>query len=172
MSILPFLFRRSPAIPEMDFAGTIVECSSWVEREDERGVKHGAKVFGSVTVSDHIKLGRGSLAEYVVVGHECVVKKPEVIKMKEVAGLGVAGATALELMKSAKLKKGDSVLVNGASGGIGHLVTQMCRERVGETGKVVAICSGGNVGWVKDLGCDEVSAASMLIRRRLTTKGY
>lgn len=158
MSILPFLFRRSPAIPEMDFAGTIAECTSVMERENERGIKHGTQVFGSVPVSDHIKLGKGSLAEYVVVGHEYVVKKPEGIKMEEAAGLGVAGATALELMKGAKLKKGDSVLVNGASGGIGHFVTQMCREVVGETGKVVAVCSGGNVGWVKDLGCDEVSA--------------
>jgi NADPH:quinone reductase-like Zn-dependent oxidoreductase len=76
--------------------------------------------------------------------------------MEALAGLGIAGATALELVKAAKLKRGDSVLINGASGGVGHLVLQIARAKVGGSGRVTAICSTRNVGWVGQLGADEV----------------
>ncbi|KAF2264311.1 zinc-binding oxidoreductase, partial [Lojkania enalia] len=154
MQLLPFYFRKSPAIPEMDFSGTVVQCGSQVLAD--RALKPGTYVFGSIPVSQHVRLTCGALAEYVVVEHTSVVRKPSDAKLEEVAGLGIAGATALDLIKAAKLKKGDSVLVNGASGGIGHFAVQMCREAVGETGKVVAICSSNNVPWVKLLGCNEV----------------
>jgi NADPH:quinone reductase-like Zn-dependent oxidoreductase len=49
------------------------------------------------------------------------------------------------------------VLVNGASGGIGHMVIQMVKKKVGESGRVVGVCSGGNPGMVRTLGEDEVS---------------
>lgn len=130
MQLLPFLFRASPAIPEMDFSGTIVELGS--EVPVERGLVIDAQVFGSISVPQHVRSTSGSLAEYVVVDHTAVVRRPDAGRLDEVAGLGVAGATALELMKASKLKRGDSVLVNGASGGIGHLVMQMCRNEVGE----------------------------------------
>jgi NADPH:quinone reductase-like Zn-dependent oxidoreductase len=55
-----------------------------------------------------------------------------------------------------KLKEGDRVLVNAASGGVGSLTIQMVKHAVGANGKVVAICSGGNVEMVKGLGADEV----------------
>jgi NADPH:quinone reductase-like Zn-dependent oxidoreductase len=61
------------------------------------------------------------------------------------------------LIEKAQLKSGDAVLVNGASGGIGTLVVQMAKDIVGESGRVVAICSGRNVELVKGLGADEVS---------------
>ncbi|KAF2180322.1 GroES-like protein [Zopfia rhizophila CBS 207.26] len=154
MQLLPFIFRASPAIPEMDFSGTIVECGANIP--EERNLKIGSEVFGSIPLSQHVKSIGGALAEYVVVDASSVVRKPSEAKLEEVAGLGIAGATALEVVKGARLKKGDSVLVNGASGGIGHIAVQLCRDWAGETGRVVGVCSGGNGGWVKTLGCDEV----------------
>jgi NADPH:quinone reductase-like Zn-dependent oxidoreductase len=71
--------------------------------------------------------------------------------MEEASGLGIAGSTALSLLSAAKLRQGNSVLVNGASGGVGHLVLQLCCRSVGSTGKVVAVCSSCNVDWVEKL---------------------
>ncbi|KAH7125534.1 hypothetical protein B0J11DRAFT_528623, partial [Dendryphion nanum] len=154
MQILPFVFRGSPAVPEMDFSGTVVDCGKSVP--SDRRLEVGTQVFGSIPVGQHVKSGCGSLSELVSVEHTSVFKKPSHATLEEVAGLGIAGATALELINRAGLKKGDAVLVHGASGGIGHLVLQMCRHEVGETGRVVAVCSGEHVAWVKELGCNEV----------------
>jgi len=152
MQLLPSLFRAPMCIPEMDLSGTVVACGSSVPRS--LNLPAGTKVFGSVPVGQHAK-GSGALAEYVAVDPTSVVGV-DGVKGEEVAGLAIAGTTALELVKAASLKIGDSVLVNGASGGIGHLVVQMCKNIVGESGRVVAVCSTANVVWVKDLGADEV----------------
>ena len=177
MQLLPFFFRTSPSIPEMDFSGTIQEISSGgaSEAEGETPLTGGTKVFGSVPVGRHVRNGVGALSEYVVVDAADVVPitvsdDDEVAdeKMAQYAGLGIAGATALELMKAAGLKRGDSVLVNGASGGIGHLVVQMCKEVVGETGEVVAVCSGHHEVWVGELGVDEVSVKPFIHIQKLT----
>lgn len=154
MQLLPFFLRASPAIPEMDFSGSIVETGANVAVE--RHLAPGTRVFGSIPVTQHIQTTSGALAEYVVVESDAVVKMPDAMRLEEGAGLGIAGATALETIKAANLKKGDSVLVNGASGGIGHLVVQMCQNEVGESGKVVAICSGRNVQWVEKYGVEVI----------------
>ena len=154
MQLLPFYFRASPAIPEMDFSGIIVAAGADVPEDRQTP---GTQVFGSIPLSQHVKNTSGALAEYVLVEHTAVVKKPGNAELSNVAGFGIAGATALELRKAAKLKKGDSVLINGASGGIGHLIMQMCRKEVGETGRIVAVCSKDNVDWVKQNGADEVN---------------
>ena len=104
-----------------------------------------------------ILYGRGVLAEYVVVPAENVVLKPEGMGWEEAAGLPVVGITALSVMDLARVKKGERVLLNGASGGIGSMVVQMAKQAVGEEGRVVAVCSGRNEGMVKGLGANEVS---------------
>lgn len=86
-----------------------------------------------------------------------MVRKPDNASFEQAAGLGVAGCTALLLVKKARLKRGDSVLVNGASGGIGTIVMQLVREVVGDSGRVVAVCSGRNLEMVGKLGANEVS---------------
>jgi NADPH:quinone reductase-like Zn-dependent oxidoreductase len=153
MQLLPFLFRGSPAIPEMDFSGTVVEAGPDVPKE--RNLRPGTHIFGSIPVAQHVRSTSGAMAKFVVVDHTAIVRMPDAASLMEVSGLGIAGATALELIKAAKLKKGDSVLVNGASGGIGHLVLQMCCEEVGPSGKVIALCSSSNVDWVKKLCAEE-----------------
>lgn len=80
----------------------------------------------------HLSAGAGALAEYVAIDVTTVVKKPDEASLEEAAGPGVAGCTALVVAEKAGLKKGDSVLVNGASGGIGHMVVQVAKKKVGE----------------------------------------
>jgi NADPH:quinone reductase-like Zn-dependent oxidoreductase len=154
LHLVPFLFRSTPSIPEMDFSGYVVSVGSSVPAL--RNLVPGARVFGSIPVGQHVRTTSGALAEYTVVDHSAVCRAPEGIEMEALAGLGIAGATALELVKAAKLKKGDSVLINGASGGVGHLVLQIARAKVGASGRVAAICSTRNVDWVAQLGADEV----------------
>jgi D-arabinose 1-dehydrogenase-like Zn-dependent alcohol dehydrogenase len=66
-------------------------------------------------------------------------------------------------MEKSEMQQDNSVLVNGASGGIGSMVVQIARAVVKNNGRVVAICSGANAEMVRELGADEVrSAASFL----------
>ena len=155
LQLCPFLFRTNPSIAEMDFSGIIVDAGTATEQSEQLG--KGDKVFGSVDAGKHIKDGIGSLAEFVVVPRSNVVKQPQTNATEaEAAGLAIAGCTALDLLDAASLKNGNSVLVYGASGGIGSMVVQMARDTVGSNGRVVAICSGGNADVVKVLGADEV----------------
>jgi len=162
----------------MDFAGTIVEIGPPAANPDETDAllggggdaigrsegefQIGDEVFGSILVPEHIGGGHGTLAEYVVVQAANCVRKPTNAKLEEVAGLGVAGSTALVLMEAADLKSGDRVLINAASGGIGSLVVQLAKEKVGKGGVVVGVCSGRNRGMVEALGCDVVSSQMFL----------
>jgi reticulon-4-interacting protein 1, mitochondrial len=155
MQLCPFLFRSKPTIPEMDFSGTLVAAGSSALESGRLAV--GDAVFGSVDVGSHVKAGSGALAEFVVVPAANVAKKPSSnMTDAEAAGLCVAGCTAVELMEKAGLQNGNSVLVNGASGGIGTMVVQMARDAVGSNGRVIAICSAKNADMVKELGADEV----------------
>jgi NADPH:quinone reductase-like Zn-dependent oxidoreductase len=156
MHLAPSIFRTKPCIPELDFSGTVTSVGSAVP--ESRGLTPGTPVLGSILVGDHMK-GSGALAEFVVVDAESVVALREGAsreRMEEVAGLGVSGTTALVLVEKASLTVGDKVLVNGASGGIGSMVLQLAKEKVGRAGKVVAVCSGENAEFVRKLGADEV----------------
>jgi NADPH:quinone reductase-like Zn-dependent oxidoreductase len=159
MNLMPMIFRTKPSIPEMDFAGTIIQFSSSVPTE--RDLNIGSRVFGNIPAGLHFTKGRGALAEYVVLPVDRIVAIPENMKDEEAAGLGIVGCSALALLDRANPKEGDSVLINGASGGIGTLLVQMAKEVVGEKGKVVALCSGKNVDVVKSLGADEVRNLSV-----------
>ena len=155
MQLCPFFFRSKPAIPELDFSGTLVAAGSAALKSGRLAI--GDPVFGSIGAGKHINAGSGALAEYVVVPVTNVARKPTSnASDAEAGGLGVAGCTSVALMEKAELNDGDSVLVNGASGGIGSMVVQMARGVVNNNGRVVAICSGQNADMVKALGADEV----------------
>jgi NADPH:quinone reductase-like Zn-dependent oxidoreductase len=160
MQFCPFIFRSKPAIPELDFTGTLIAVGADVPKD--RNLAPGDAVFGSVTVRPHLNAGAGALAEYVVVAASSVMRKPESIALQEAAGLGVCGCTALMLYDRAGLKAGDSVLINGASGGIGTMVTQLARHAVGPSGRIIALCSGKNAKMVRSLGADEVRDLGLL----------
>ena len=155
MQLCPSFLRHRPAIPELDFSGTIADVGTAVP--GSRKLVPGTPVFGSVGVASHLRGGVGALAEYIVVPATAVVRKPTAASFEQMAGLAVTGCTAIPLLERAELKKGDSVLINGASGGIGTLVVQLAREAVGDSGRVVAICSERNRDTITALGADEVS---------------
>lgn len=154
VQLCPSILRTKPSIPELDFSGMIVDVGSDVPASRE--LRAGVPVFGSVLVGPNVSAGIGALAEYITLPATSVVRKPENVSLEKAAGFGVSGCTALVLMDSAKIQKGDKVLINGASGGVGSVVVQFAKEAVGKEGGVVAICSGCNIEMVKELGADEV----------------
>lgn len=138
------LFKPKDKIIGADFAGVVVETGKNVNQ-----FKAGDRVFGET-------LKGGAFAEYAVVPEISCAHIPEKIGFTEIAGVPVAGLTALQaLIVHGKLKEGETVLINGASGGVGHFAVQIAKA-YGAT--VTAVCSYKNIGFVKSLGADAIIA--------------
>ncbi|GAB5588955.1 hypothetical protein Unana1_03855 [Umbelopsis nana] len=150
----------TPRIPEMEFAGQVVELGKNVRPElQERGP--GTEVFGltlpmesKLEVINHVRKPNGTLAEYIVVHQNLIVIKPPNIKPEEVSGMAGMGCTAVEFIDNANLKEGDQVLIHGGSGAVGLLLLQLAKRVVGPSGKVVTTCSRPKVELVKRYGAD------------------
>ena len=98
--------------PGWDFAGTIEEAAP-----DGSGPALGARVVGI--------LPSAGWAELVRVPKESVAVLPDTVSDAQAATLPVAGLTALHALRQGGLLLGRSVLIDGASGGVGHLACQM-----------------------------------------------
>ncbi len=101
-------------------------------------------------------LGRraGAFAEYAAVPEQNAVLAPSTLSDSEAAAVPLASLTALQALRDkAKLKAGQKVLINGASGGVGTFAVQIARI-LGAA--VIAVCSGRNTEFVLSLGADSV----------------
>jgi NADPH:quinone reductase-like Zn-dependent oxidoreductase len=98
---------------------------------------------------------QGALAEYVCGrADRAVVKKPPNMTFEQAGGVAVAGLTALQgLRDKGRIKAGQKVLINGASGGVGTFAVQIAKAMGAE---VTAVCSTRNVDLVRSLGADHV----------------
>ena len=105
----------------------------------------GDRVFGSI--------GSGACADFAVTRPNRLAKSP-LVSDELAAALPMAAITALQALRKAGLEPGQSVLVNGASGGVGHLAVQLARA-LGAT-RVDGVCSTRNVAMVESLGADAV----------------
>jgi NADPH:quinone reductase-like Zn-dependent oxidoreductase len=96
----------------------------------------------------------GCHAEYITVGERGQVARiPDDVSDDAAVALCFGGSTALHFFERAKLRAGDSILINGASGAVGVLAVQLAKHRGAE---VTAVCSSANVDLVRDLGADHV----------------
>ena len=82
-----------------------------------------------------------------------VVLKPPSLTFDEAAALSFGGTTALDFLRRAKLQRGESVLVNGASGCVGTAAVQLARHFGAE---VTGVCSSANEALVRSLGARHV----------------
>lgn len=118
---LSWLFgEERPVILGWDLSGIIVEIG-----ENVTDFKIGDAVFGMANFP-----GKGNVyAEFVAVPSAHLTLKPANISYQEAASATLAALTAWQtLVKKGNIKKGDKVLIHGASGGVGHYATQIAKH--------------------------------------------
>jgi NADPH:quinone reductase-like Zn-dependent oxidoreductase len=97
---------------------------------------------------------QGGFAELAVAAESLVAPMPQRLSYEQAAAVPMAAATALIALREAgRLQPGQTVLVNGASGGVGTFAVQIARAL---GAKVTGVCGPQNVELVKSLGADEV----------------
>ncbi len=139
--------QKFPITPGFDFSGTIEQVGANV-----RDLKLEQDVFGFFPYARSTK--QGTLCEYIAVKPDHVSPKPANVSYEEAAAVCTTGSTAyMGLFNKARLTKGQDILVNGASGGVGSAAVQMAKH-TGAT--VVGTCSAKNMTMVKALGAKEV----------------
>lgn len=115
---------------------------------DVTAFKPGDKVFGM----PRFPKAADAYAEYVTAPVEDVVLKPDVLTDLEAAALPLAGLTAwLGLVDTAKVQKGEKVLVQGAAGGVGHLAVQIAKALGAH---VTATASAAKLDYLRSIGAD------------------
>lgn len=126
------------------FAGVIETVSEGVKR-----FKPGDAVFG------YVGEAMGAYAEYVCVPESgFVALKPKNMSFEESAAVPYGALMALSLLRRANVRKGQRVLVIGASGAIGSAAVQLAKNNFGAA--VTGVCGGESVDYVKTLGALEV----------------
>jgi NADPH:quinone reductase-like Zn-dependent oxidoreductase len=126
--------------PGLDFAGTVEAVGGNVTE-----FKPGDEVFG---------VRAGALAEYVCVREAgAIASKPRNVSFEQAASIPTALVALQGLRDTARLKAGQKILINGASGGIGTFAVQIAKAFGAE---VTGVCSTRNVDLVKSLGADHV----------------
>ena len=96
----------------------------------------------------------GSLAEYATAAEDKVASKPANVTFEQAASVPTAALTALQALRDkGKLQAGQTVLINGAAGGVGTFAEQIAKALGAE---VTGVCSTANVDMVTSLGADHV----------------
>ena len=131
-----------PLILGMDGAGIVEKVGNKVTK-----YKAGDPVFAFFTLKDE-----GGYAEFVTAKEDEFARKPGTVSFAQAAGAGAAGATAWEaLIETANLRAGQTVLIHGGSGGVGHLAIQIAKAR---GAKVFATASTVNQEFLRQMGAD------------------
>jgi len=126
--------------PGSDFSGTVEAVGRNVTE-----FKPGDEVFG---------VRAGALAEYICVRSSgAVVSKPGNVTFEEAASIPTALVALQGLRDTGRLKAGQKVLINGASGGVGTFAVQIAKAFGAE---VTGVCSTKNLDLVRSIGADHV----------------
>lgn len=133
-----------PMIPGVDMAGVVEEVGG-----DITGFKAGDEVYGYLGVPHG-----GTYAGYVAAGASAVAPRPASLDFIQAAALPLVSLVGWQtLFDTAHLTPGQTVLVHGASGGVGHMAVQMAKWR---GARVIGTASEKNADFLKSLGVDEV----------------
>jgi NADPH:quinone reductase-like Zn-dependent oxidoreductase len=140
---LVFGLRRPRfANPGRNLAGTVEAVGAGVA-----GFRPGDEVFGVVA-------GNGTFAEHVIARPDRLSAKPANLSFEEAATVPVSGSTALQAVRDhARVRAGESVLILGASGGVGSFAVQIAKAMGAE---VTGVASTAKLDAVRALGADSV----------------
>ena len=127
-----------PHLPGIDFAGTVVEAEA-------EGVAIGDRVFGAAS---------GTYAEFATASPSFLAGIPGGMSFEEAATLPVGAGTALIAVRElARVEPGQSVLIQGAAGGVGMFAVQLAHHY---GARVIATASKRNSEFVRAMGASAV----------------
>jgi len=134
---------RLPYALGRDVCGVVEKCGAQANH-----FKVGDEVFGMVGIEG------GGYAEEVVLDERALARKPAKLDATHAAAIPLAGLTAWQgLFRHGGLQSGQSVLIHGGSGGVGHFAIQFAKAK---GARVLTTVSTPNVEFVKSLGADVV----------------
>jgi NADPH:quinone reductase-like Zn-dependent oxidoreductase len=134
---------RLPYTLGRDASGIIEKCGA-----QARQFEVGDEVFGMVGI------GGGGYAERAVLDQQALARKPPLLDHTHAAAIPLAGQTAWQgLFRHGQLKSGQSVLIHGGSGGVGHFAIQFAKAK---GARVFTTVSTDNVEFARGLGADVV----------------
>lgn len=134
-----------PAIPGWDVAGTV----------EQRG--HSARRFNEgdavYAYARRPEIKHGTFAEYISLPESYVAKRPEKLSAEEAGGIPLVGLTAYQaLFDAAKLEGDETVLILGASGGVGSMAIQLAKWK---GARVIGVAGSSNQKYMQKLGADK-----------------
>ncbi len=143
----PYLMRtmgfgfRGPKnrVPGLATAGTVVAIGSEVTR-----FSIGDDVYG---------VSRGAFAELAAAPEEKLARKPTNVTFEQAAAVPVSATTAMQAVQLGRIEAGQTVMVIGASGGVGTFAVQIAKALGAE---VTGVCSTPKVDLVRSIGADHV----------------
>ena len=139
----PVFARRVSPLFGDDLAGVVIETGSAV-----RNFSVGDEVYGM-----DMRLRTASLAEETLIDQRRIALKPPALSFQQAASMPLAALTALQGLRKGKAASGKTVLIIGASGGVGTFAVQIAKIMGLH---VTAVCSGRNRDLVTELGADAV----------------
>lgn len=139
--------RRLPFVLGQDFAGVVSATGARVAKYRE-----GERIFG-------IARRHGAFAQYTIVPEESrpepVAKIPDAVGDADAAALPTAGLTALAALEWLGIAPGTTLLIVGATGGVGSFALQIARDRGART---IGVARSSNEGLARSLGAQEFVA--------------
>ena len=147
----PFLVRLMFGLrrPKLRILGSAIAGRVEAVGDDVEALRVGDEVFGDLSDS-----GFGGFAEYAVAPESALAPKPEGTSFEDAAVVPGSALAALQgLRDQGRIREGRSVLVNGASGGVGAFAVQIAKSYGAD---VTAVCSTRNIDMVRGLGADRV----------------
>lgn len=136
-----------PLVPGWDVAGEVVAVGPAV-----RHVEQGQQVFGYARKD---LVGTGTWAEQVAMPARSIAPAPTELDAVAASCLPLAGLTAWQcVVEDLGIGEGDTLLIHGATGGVGHLATQIA---VARGARVIGTCSEPNHAFLRELGGQPVT---------------
>lgn len=140
--------HRLPTVIGRDLGGVVEALGA--DLTDLTDLAVGDEVFGFIPATPPLE--HGSYADWISAADLVLVRKPAGLGFDEAAALPLAGAAALDLLEAVDVGEGDTLLIVGATGGVGSLLVQLAAAR----GVIVtATARSDEEAFVRDLGAAE-----------------